>query len=92
MNCLKLPGKQENCWGFLHVRNYLFTGIISKEQQAKVFDHFYRSGDTDTKLHDGVGLGLSICLELIELLNGQIWGESQPREGTSFYFSLPWEG
>ncbi|MGM0377972.1 MAG: PAS domain S-box protein [Bacteroidota bacterium] len=65
---------------------------ITKEQQAKVFDRFYRSGDTDTQLHDGVGLGLAICLELIELLNGKIWMESQPGEGTSFYFSLPREG
>ncbi len=64
---------------------------ITKDQQAKVFDRFYRSGDTDTQLHEGVGLGLAICLELIELLNGQIWLESQPGQGTSFYFSLPWE-
>ncbi|MFO8001475.1 MAG: PAS domain S-box protein [Marinilabilia sp.] len=65
---------------------------ITTEQQARVFDRFYRSNDTDPQLHEGVGLGLSICLELIELLNGQIWVESQPGEGTGFYFSLPREG
>ena len=65
---------------------------ITDEQQARVFDRFYRSSDTDPQLHDGVGLGLSICLELIELLNGQIWVESESGKGTAFYFSLPWEG
>ncbi|MFW6267680.1 MAG: PAS domain S-box protein [Marinilabiliaceae bacterium] len=63
---------------------------ITKEHQARVFDRFYRSNEADPQLHDGVGLGLSICLELIELLNGKIWLESAPEKGTCFYFSLPW--
>lgn len=75
-------------------KDFLFfvkdTGIgIAKEQQAKVFDRFYRSDDPKTIPHDGVGLGLSICLALINTLGGKIWPESDPGKGTSFYFSLP---
>ena len=61
---------------------------LSQEQQARVFDRFYRTENRDAQLQEGVGLGLSICLELIELLNGQIWVESEPGKGTRFYFSL----
>lgn len=68
------------------------TGIgISKSQQKKVFERFYRSDDPKTRNHDGVGLGLSICLGLLNKLNGEIWLESQPGKGTNFFFSLPAE-
>lgn len=66
------------------------TGMgISKEQQEKVFERFYRSDNPKMLKHEGVGLGLSICLGFIDVLNGKIWLESEPEKGTSFYFSLP---
>jgi len=66
------------------------TGIgISKAQQKRVFERFYRSNDPKTRSHEGVGLGLSICLGLINKLDGEIWLESKPGKGTNFFFSLP---
>ncbi|PWE00298.1 sensor histidine kinase [Marinilabilia rubra] len=62
---------------------------ISKKQQGKVFDRFYRSDDPRMLHHDGVGLGLAICLGLINALEGEIWLESEEDQGTSFFFSLP---
>ncbi len=65
------------------------TGMgIPKEQQQKVFDRFYRSEDPRMIQHDGAGLGLSICVGLIDLLNGDIWLESEPDVGTTFSFIL----
>lgn len=65
---------------------------ISKNQQAKVFERFYRSDDPKMLHHDGVGLGLAICLALINALEGKIWIESEMDIGTSFFFSLPRSG
>jgi PAS domain S-box-containing protein len=62
---------------------------ISPKQQARVFDRFYRSDDPKMLHHDGVGLGLAICLGLINALEGEIWLESESGRGTSFFFSLP---
>ncbi|HCX99682.1 MAG TPA: hypothetical protein DG754_06030 [Bacteroidales bacterium] len=38
----------------------------------------------------GTGLGLPICKGLVDLLKGNIWFDSQPDKGTSFYFSIPY--
>ncbi len=64
---------------------------ISKEQQSHIFDRFYRvhsQGYADIK---GLGLGLYICHEIVTKLGGRIWLESEPGEGSTFYFSLPLE-
>jgi PAS domain S-box-containing protein len=62
---------------------------ISKEQQEKVFERFYRSDDPKLLKHDGAGLGLSICMGFIKILKGRMWLESELGNGASFYFSLP---
>lgn len=94
-NAIKYTEKGKIEFGYSRrEKDFLFfvkdTGIgITKEQQAKVFDRFYRSDDPKAITHDGVGLGLSICLGLINKLGGKIWLESEPGKGTDFYFSLP---
>ena len=65
------------------------TGIgISKKNMAKLFitNSFITVGTNNEK---GVGLGLSICKELIELNNGEIWAESTKNVGSTFYIKLP---
>ncbi len=94
-NALKYTEKGKIEFGYENKNDQILffvkdTGMgISKEQQSKVFDRFYRSDDPRFLIHDGVGLGLSICLGFIEILNGEIWLESEPGKGTNFYFSLP---
>lgn len=54
-----------------------------------VFERFRQIDDTSTRRHGGVGLGLAICKEIAELLNGHIWVESELNQGSSFFFRLP---
>jgi signal transduction histidine kinase len=65
------------------------TGIgISKEDQKVIFNHFTKV-EEKTKIFRGVGLGLSICKQLVELLGGKIWVESESGQGSTFFFTLP---
>ncbi|MFN8597001.1 MAG: GAF domain-containing protein [Anaerolineae bacterium] len=68
------------------------TGVgISAEDQAKLFQKFFRSGDQAVRDQPGTGLGLSITKSLIELQKGAIWVESEVGTGSTFAFSLPVE-
>lgn len=61
---------------------------ISKEETKKIFEQFYRS-DHVKKRQSGMGLGLYISKEIINLHKGKIWVESELGKGSAFYFSLP---
>lgn len=68
------------------------TGIgIVEEDLLKVFDKFQQVGDTLTDKPQGTGLGLPICREIIEIHHGQIWADSKPNKGSTFYFALPFD-
>ncbi|MDQ0968766.1 two-component system sensor histidine kinase/response regulator [Flavobacterium sp. W4I14] len=61
---------------------------ISKEQQHKIFDKFYRVEDNSNRFN-GLGIGLYICSEIINRHGGTIGVNSVPDEGSEFYFIIP---
>ena len=62
---------------------------ISPEDQAHIFDRFYRVRCAETEGIEGTGLGLAIVKKLIDIHKGQIGLESSLGEGTTFYVTLP---
>lgn len=66
------------------------TGIgISTRDQEKLFTKFYRINNSEKTPSVGSGLGLYISKNIIERHGGTIWVESEPRRGTTLYFTLP---
>ena len=62
---------------------------ISKEQQDKIFKKFTQVDNSYTRVHSGAGLGLSLCKEIINLLGGKLYIDSNIGEGSIFYFTIP---
>jgi PAS domain S-box-containing protein len=66
------------------------SGIgISKHDQERIFQRFYRVEGKDEKTFPGFGIGLFIAAEIIQRHNGKISVESEPGKGSVFSFSLP---
>ncbi len=63
-------------------------GIESGDLE-KVFEPFYRGSSGAKQETAGTGLGLSVCRQLVDLHGGKTWLESQPGQGSSFFFRLP---
>ncbi len=68
------------------------SGIgISKEDQEKIFERFYRVVGKNEKTFPGFGIGLFIAADIVQRHNGIIGVKSIPGKGSTFYFSLPLE-
>jgi signal transduction histidine kinase/CheY-like chemotaxis protein len=66
------------------------SGIgIQRDKLHLVFQRFGQIDNTAKRNHEGTGLGLSITKQLVELLGGKIWFDSEFSKGTTFYFTLP---
>ena len=61
---------------------------IPKNQQASIFEPFYRAPDAQVSSKRGMGLGLAISKDIVERHGGRIWCESQPGQGTTFIVEL----
>jgi PAS domain S-box-containing protein len=66
------------------------TGIgIAPERLQAIFDPFTQADASMTRRFGGTGLGTTISKQLVELMGGRIWAESEPGEGTVFHVVLP---
>jgi signal transduction histidine kinase len=63
---------------------------ISKTEQKKVFERFYRGTGKQNRTSVGLGIGLFIADQIIEHYRGKLWVESVEGQGSTFSFSLPW--
>jgi len=62
---------------------------ILRDDHEKVFEKFTQLESTHTRTHEGTGLGLTICKELAELLQGQILLDSDLGKGATFMLFIP---
>ncbi len=95
-NAIKFTQEGEVKVTISHTVNNIFrfevkdTGIgLSLEQQNKLFQSFSQAENSTSRKYGGTGLGLSISKQLVELMGGKIWVESQIDKGSKFIFELP---
>lgn len=64
---------------------------LSGNNKKLIFNRFRQAEEPPAKGHSGTGLGLSISKNLVEMLGGKIWVESEEGRGARFLFTLPYE-
>ncbi|MGM9478073.1 sensor histidine kinase [Pedobacter sp. GSP4] len=81
---VSMETQQENI--IVSVRDF---GIgIAREHLHRLFDRYYRADNAATRF-DGLGMGLFISADIIKRHGGSFWIESEPRQGSTFFFKLP---
>jgi heavy metal sensor kinase len=83
---VSLALEQENERAVIAVRD---TGVgIAREEQAKIFERFYRVDKARNRETQGAGLGLSIAQWIVQQHGGMIWVESELGRGAAFYVEM----
>jgi len=95
-NAIKFTSNGEITFGYQRKGDFLEffvkdSGIgIPKEKQQLIFERFRQADISISEIYGGTGLGLSISKGFVELMGGEIWVESEPNKGASFYFTIPY--
>jgi two-component system, sensor histidine kinase and response regulator len=75
----------------LHIR-VSDTGIgIPQEKQQVIFESFAQVDGSTTRRFGGTGLGLTISRQLVELMGGRVWVESEMGKGSTFHFTITFQ-
>ena len=76
-----------------HIRFYIAdTGCgIDEKHQEVIFDRFRQAECSGANIHSGMGLGLPIAKAYVDLLGGEVWFDSSPGAGSTFYFTIPFK-
>jgi len=84
---IEIGFKEKNEMVEFHVKD---SGIgIAPEYHKAIFDRFRQVDTAKTRKYGGNGLGLAITKNLVELLGGKIWLESEPGKYSHFFFTIP---
>lgn len=68
------------------------TGVgMSPEALSQIFQPFVQADQSTTRQFGGTGLGTTISRQLIELMNGRIGAQSEPGQGSTFWFEVPFQ-
>ncbi|MFD2615354.1 sensor histidine kinase [Paenibacillus gansuensis] len=84
---LRITAEQEGAWVRVRIAD---TGIgMTLEEQAHIFERFYKADQSRNRERGGSGLGLSIVKRIAEMHGGSVTVESTPGEGSVFQVTLP---
>jgi PAS domain S-box-containing protein len=84
---LRLEASEED--GAVRVSVRDFGQGMDAATRTRVFDRFYQADTALNRDHGGMGIGLALAREMVEMHGGRIGVDSEPGEGTCFWFTLP---